>query len=309
MITAFSEKHFAFRAKKYIVDIDEAEIDKLDMPNKVKVHTKVGDFLKSLDKALGDSEFDYSEWISFCKGMKERFPLLKEKQIKELEGVNLYEFSIKLSEKCIKNDTIVISSTSRCNTAGHMAFKHKKGQKTISSMAYGSMGFALPSVVGAYFAADENRVICIEGDGSLQLNIQELQTIVHHKMNAKLFIFHNMGYAAISTMQDRNFDGFHVGCDADSGVTMPDLRKLSDAYGITYFGLSDNSEIDEVLDKVMETDGPVICEFCGSILYDEIPKCISSLDENGNRVSAALENPFPFLSEEEMKGIYSRIDG
>ena len=309
MITAFSEKHFAFRAKKYIVDIDENEVDKLDMPDKVKVLARTLDFLKALDEALDNTEYDYSEWISFCNEMKDRFPILKEKQIKELPGVDLYEFSIKLSEKCTKSDTIVISSTSRCNTAGHMAFKHKKGQKTISSMAYGSMGFALPSVVGAYYAADENRVICIEGDGSLQLNIQEFQTIVHHKMNAKIFIFHNLGYAAISTMQDRNFNGFHVGCDKESGVSMPNLQKLSEAYGIDYFKISENSEIDDVLDKVMETNGPVICEFCGSILYDEIPKCISSLDENGNRVSAVLENPFPFLSEDEMKEIYSRIDG
>ncbi|WP_026526288.1 thiamine pyrophosphate-binding protein [Butyrivibrio sp. VCD2006] len=306
MITAFSENHFAFRAKKYLVDIDENEMDKLDMPDKVKVVARVEDFLKALDKEL-DTVSDYTKWLAFCNDMKNRFPILEEKQIKELPGVDLYEFSIKLSEKCTKSDTIVISSTSRCNTAGHMAFKHKKGQKAISSMAYGSMGFALPSVVGAYFASGEKRVICIEGDGSLQLNIQEFQTIVHHKMNAKIFIFHNVGYAAISTMQDRNFDGFHVGCDEDSGVSMPNLKKLSEAYGIDYFRVSENSEIDEVLDKVMETDGPVVCEFFGSILYDEIPKCISSLDENGKRVSAVLENPFPFLSEDEMKEIESLL--
>ncbi len=307
MITAFSEKHFAFRAKKYIVDIDENEIDKLDMPDKVKIVSRVSDFLTVLDRELGESGYDYSEWLEFCTSMKNRFPILAEKQIKELPGVNLYEFSIKLSEKCKKNDTIVISSTSRCNTAGHMAFKHKKGQRTISSMAYGSMGFALPSVVGAYFASDRNRVICIEGDGSLQLNIQEFQTIVHHKMDAKIFIFHNLGYAAIATMQDRNFDGFHVGSDEGSGVSLPDLHKLSEAYGIDYYRVNENSEIEGVLDKVMQTTGPVVCEFCGSILYDEIPKCISSLDENGNRVSAVLENPFPFLTEDEMKEIYSKI--
>ena len=171
-------------------------------------------------------------------------------------------------------------------------------------MGFGSMGYALPCTVGAYYAADKGRVIMIEGDGSLQLNIQELQTVVHNKINAKMFIFHNAGYAAISTMQNRNFDGFHVGCDEESGVTMPDLSKVSAAYGIPYYRIVKNEEIDETVKKVMESDGPVICEFIGSITFDEIPKCISSLDSNGKRVSAALENPFPFLSEEEMNEIY-----
>ena len=119
-----------------------------------------------------------------------------------------------------------------------------------------------------------------------------------------MFIFHNAGYAAISTMQNRNFDGFHVGCDEESGVTMPNLSKVSEAYGIPYFRIEKNEEIEETIEKVMSKEGPVVCEFIGSITFDEIPKCISSLDENGNRVSASLENPFPFLSEDEMNKIY-----
>jgi acetolactate synthase-1/2/3 large subunit len=105
-------------------------------------------------------------------------------------------------------------------------------------------------------------------------------------------------------MQNRNFDGFHVGSDGESGVTMPNLKKVSEAYGIPYYSIDRNENIDSIIGEVMRDAGPVICEFTGSILYDEIPKCISSLDENGNRVSAALENPFPFLSTDEMNEIY-----
>lgn len=166
------------------------------------------------------------------------------------------------------------------------------------------MGFALPSVIGSWFASEGHRIIMLEGDGSLQLNIQELQTIVYHKINAKMFIFHNTGYAAIATMQDRNFEGFHVGCDEGSGVTMPDLRKISNAYGIPYCRIVKNEEIEEKIKRTMDCDGPAICEFFGSITFDEIPKCISRLDEDGKRVSAVLENPFPFLPEDEMAEIY-----
>ncbi|WP_051638649.1 thiamine pyrophosphate-binding protein [Butyrivibrio sp. NC2002] len=308
MITAFSEEHFAFRAKKYIVDIDENEIRKLNMPQKVEVCCMVEDFLNLLCTKIGQVDSnEFEDWRVFCKKIKNKYPLENEKQPVSSTGVDLYKLTFAVSEKCNSDDTIVISSTSRCNTAGHIAFKHKKGQRTISSMGFGSMGFALPSVVGAYYASGNGRVIMFEGDGSLQLNIQELQTIVHNGINAKMFIFHNEGYAAISTMQDRNFDGFHVGCDADSGVTMPDLAKVADAYGIQYYRIERNEEISSIVDKAMNTEGAVICEFVGSILFDEIPKCISSLDENGNRISALLENPYPFLPKEELDRIYAEM--
>lgn len=305
MITAFNERHFAFRAQKIIIDIDANEIYKLDMDRVTPVVCNVRDFLFGLKEAIKNIEVpEYREWKTFCLRMKERYPLLKEKQEADGGMVDLYRVSMSISERCGNQDCIVVSSTSRCNTAGHMAFKHKKGQKFISSMGFGSMGFALPSVVGAWFASGKKRVIMLEGDGSLQLNLQELQTIVHHNINAKMFIFHNAGYAAISTMQDRNFDGFHVGCDKDSGVTMPDLCKLADAYGIPYYCIVKNEEIDTVISRVLVEDGPVICEFFGSILFDEIPKCISYLNEDGKRESALLENPFPFLRKEEMEEIY-----
>lgn len=308
MITAFNEEHFAFRAKKIIVDLDENEIRKLKMSGVTSVVADVSDFLLKLKTSIQEEQFpNYADWVDFCCRMKKNYPLLNEKQEVTSELVNLYQLSMNLSDYCKKEDVIVASSTSRCNTAGHMAFKHKKGQKTISSMGFGSMGFALPSVVGAWFASAGNRVIMLEGDGSLQLNIQELQTIVHYGIDAKLFVFHNTGYAAIATMQNRNFGGFHVGSDADSGVTMPDLEKISAAYGMPYFRIKTNEEIDKTIKNVFEHDGAVICEFIGSITFDEIPKCISSLDKNGKRVSAVLENPFPFLSEEEMQNIYKDL--
>ena len=191
---------------------------------------------------------------------------------------------------------------SRCNTAGHIAFTHKRGQKTISSMGMGSMGFALPSAVGAYYASGEKRTIVIEGDGSFQLNLQELETIVSNGVDAKMFIFNNIGYAAITTMQDRNFDGFYVGSNEQSGVFMPDLEKIAYAYDIPYVKIEKEEDIRPAVKKAMETEGAVLCDIVGSLWFDEIPKCISSVDaKTGKRVSALLENPYPFLSEEELR--------
>lgn len=329
MITAFNEEHFAFRAKKIVVDIDKNEIQKLAMTKVTPVVSDVKEYMQAVLDEIArlktnasqientkadsrkpvDQKFapDYSRWRSKCRKLKKEFPILSEKQDRE-EGISLYQVTEEISRHAAADDTIVISSTSRCNTAGHIAFEHKRGQKTISSMGMGSMGFALPSAVGAYYANGRKRVVMIEGDGSFQLNLQELQTVVSHQVDVKMFLFENRGYAAITSMQDRNFGSFYVGSNEWSGVTMPDLKKISDAYGIPYLKISRQEEIAQKVKTAMEMDGPVICAIQGSLWFDEIPKCISSIDEKtGRRVSACLENPYPFLSEEKLREIESDL--
>lgn len=310
MITAFNEEHFAYRAKKVIVDIDENEIKKLKMTEVYPVAGDVKQYVCALmEQCNGQNLPDYSVWVKSCRKIKEKFPILREKQDKE-EKVNLYQVTEEISRHAKKDDVIVISSTSRCNTAGHIAFSHKKGQKTISSMGMGSMGFALPSAVGAYYASGKQRVIVIEGDGSLQLNIQELETIVSHRINAKMFIFNNVGYAAITTMQDRNFNSFYVGSNEQSGVFMPNLEKIAYAYDIPYVKIERKGDIHDAVKSAMETEGAVLCDIVGSLWFDEIPKCISSVDKKtGRRVSAFLENPYPYLNEEEMQEVERELLG
>lgn len=307
MITAFSEEHFAYQAKKVIVDIDPMEIKKLRMTRVHGVAGDVGAFMEALRQrdsgALGEA---YGDWVHACREIRDKYPIREEVQ-QAKEGINLYRAAEVISDFCTGQDTIVISSTSRCNTAGHIAFRHQKGQHTISSMGMGSMGFALPSAVGAYYASGKNRVIVLEGDGSFQLNIQELQTICHYGIDAKIFIFNNNGYAAIKQMQDRNFAGHHVGSTPESGVDMPDFGKIANAYGINYFKVEKDEELEETVGRVMEQQGPVICDLAGSLDFDEIPKCISAVDEKtGRRISAYLENPYPFRTE-EMQGAMDRL--
>lgn len=307
MITAFNEEHFAYQAKKVIVDIDASEIKKLQMTQVHAVTGDVGAFIKTLNQMdSGAGRADDGDWVRACSEIRDKYPIQGEVQNVK-EGINLYQAAEAISDFCTGEDTIVISSTSRCNTAGHIAFRHRKGQRTISSMGMGSMGFALPSAVGAYYAGGKNRVIVLEGDGSFQLNIQELQTICHYGVNAKIFIFNNSGYAAIKQMQDRNFAGHHVGSTPDSGVDMPDFGKIANAYGIPYFKVEKNEELEETVRRVMEQQGSVICDLAGSLDFDEIPKCISAVDEKtGRRVSAYLENPYPFQTE-EMQGVMDKL--
>lgn len=309
MITAFNEERFAYRAKKVIVDIDENEIKKLAVK---EVYPVVADIKQYMSAVLSEIEKqsvlpDYTAWLEKCQNVKGRFPILNEKQDRE-DKVDLYQVTEKISEYADDSDVIVISSTSRCNTAGHIAFSHKKGQKTISSMGMGSMGFALPSAIGAFYANNEKRVIVIEGDGSLQLNLQELETIVSNRIDAKMFIFNNSGYAAITTMQDRNFNGYYVGSNENSGLWMPELEKIASAYGIPYFRIDNADKIENTVKQTMNTTGPVICDISGSLWFDEIPKCISSVDkESGKRISAFLENPYPYLLQEELESVENEL--
>ena len=305
MITAFSEEHFARMADVVVVDIDENELRKLHIPRLTTVCGDVRFFVKALRNGLENIILpNFNDWVSRCRVIKERFPLLKEKQMIS-EGVDLYRVARAISEFAKSEDTLVVSSTSRCNTAGHIAFNRKRGQKSISSMGFGSMGFALPSAVGAYYAGDKRRVVMLEGDGSLQLNIQELETVVSNGIDARMFIFNNVGYAAITTMQDRNFEGFYVGSNEKSGLFMPDLKRISEAYGIPYRSIERNEDIEDVVRWAMdEMHGVCLVDIKGALSFDEIPKCISRVDEKtGQRISAFLENPFPFLSDEEMDEI------
>ena len=311
MITAFNEEHFARMADVVVVDIDDNEMNKLKISHLHKVSADVKVFLKQLLNDVRKTDItDCSDWIERCRDIKKRFPLLAESQSVN-EGVDLYRVTHSVSEYAHADDVIVISSTSRCNTAGHIAFDRKQGQKSISSMGYGSMGFALPSVVGAYYASGNRRVIMFEGDGSLQLNIQEFETIVSNGIDAKMFVFNNIGYAAITTMQDRNFDGFYVGSNEESGLFMPDMKKIADAYGIPYTCIDNNDDIEKAVRWAMnEVSGYCIVDIKGSLAFDEIPKCISRIDEStGQRVSAFLENPYPFLSNSEMNDIEAYMLG
>ncbi len=306
MITAYNEERFAHMAHVVAVDLDEHELKKLRMSRFTPVPGDVASFMRGLNTALDRAPGlpDWSGWVSRCREVKVRYPLLAEKQAVP-GGVDLYRAVNAVSRLAKAEDTIVISSTSRCNTAGHIAFDRKRDQRSVSSMGFGSMGFALPSAVGAYYAGGKRRVLVFEGDGSFQLNIQELETIVSNGVDARMFIFNNSGYAAITTMQDRNFDGYYVGSNADSGLWMPDLEKIAAAYGFPYRRVERNDDIPGAVHWAMEENpGPCIVDIRGTLAFDEIPKCISSIDERtGQRVSAALENPFPFLSEEELQNV------
>lgn len=300
-VTAFNERNFAPNAKKVIVDIDKYEIDKLDMDFEHKIVCDAKEFIKILANKLKDVKIrNIEEWISYCRGMKELYPIVKEEQVVKSDLTDMYLFGNKLSKYAKSEDSIVTASSGRSCGILNLSFERKEGQVEIGSMGLGSMGFALPAAIGACVASGKKRTITLEGDGSLQHNIQELALIDTYKLPIKLFILNNNGYASIVTMQKNHFKGNFVACDKETGVNFIPLDKIAELYNMDYYRINKNDEIDSVLNEVMKDDRSVLCEILADNTFDEIPKAVTKVNADGTMSSSKLEDLFPFLDEKEI---------
>lgn len=302
-VTAYDERNFAPNAQKVIVDIEAAEIEKLDMCFTLRFTADAADFMD----ALLEQRYQYQpvprhEWLHYCRRMKEKYPLRLERQPLDNEGkTDGFAFADRLSDYSKPTDIFVGSSSGRTCGISHMAYRLKKGQRFITSMGLGSMGWCLPSAISCCIASGKQRTLLLEGDGSLQHNIQELALIRSLKLPVKLFVFSNQGYASIHAMQRVNFHSHFAGCDAASGLGMPPLESVARLYSLPYTRIESNEQIDPVLKVVMADEEPCLCEVCGSVYFDEIPKSMTIANPDGTFTSSKLENLYPFVSAEEQQ--------
>lgn len=301
-LTAYDEPHFAFQAKKVIVDIDPNEIKKLNIHWEEEVVCDAAVFVSAmLRKAEGSQLPAYEAWRAFCTMLKGKYPIEREVQPYNGDGLtDGYALAARLSQRMQETDVFVGSSSGRTCGISHMAISLKPGQRFISSMGLGSMGFTVPSAIACCLASGKSRTLALEGDGSLQHNIQEVQLIRTYQLPIKLFILSNGGYASIYMMQKNNFAGRYAACIPDTKLEFPSVREIAAAYHLTYYAIRSNDEIDSVLDAVMADDAPVLCEVCTSIYFDEIPKSMTVAHPDGTFSSSKLENLYPFLPEEEV---------
>ena len=180
-------------------------------------------------------------------------------------------------------------------------FKVKERQVVRSNHGLGSMGFEIPNAIGMCIASGGKEVICIAGDGGIQMNVQELAVISGHKLPMKIFVVNNSGYASIRNMQKNYFDGNYLGCDECSGLYLPDLKKLSAAYNIGYERISSIDELDDVVRWVLNYRGAILCEVCVRSDCLVTPRTATQVLPDGSLRSSRLENQYPFLSDEEVR--------
>ena len=294
--------NFARAARKVVVDIDENEIKKIDTKIDVPIVSGAGEFLKELINKLNKVKLrDISAWTSRCKAWKEKYPVILPEYLEPAGFVNTYALIDVLSEVLTGDDIIVPGSSGSCAEITPQAFRVKKGQRIINSPGLGAMGYGLPQSIGACLAGGSKRTVCIIGDGGLQHNIQELETLKRLNIPVKLFVLNNNGYAAIRSTHNRFFEGRLVCCDPSSGLTLPDTCKIASAYGLKTVRIPDQRNLREEVVKVLNMEGPVVCDVMIEPDLQMAPKLSSMARPDGSMVSKPLEDLWPFLDREEFR--------
>ena len=213
--------------------------------------------------------------------------------------VSTYVFTEALSEAMPQGQSLVVGSSGAAIEIVFLCLKVKQGQRIFHNRGTGSMGLALPQAIGACFASGLKDTIVVEGDGSLQLNVQELQTIVTHNLPIKIFVLNNDGFASIRLSQERHF-GSLVAADSSSGMVLPDVRKIAQAYGIPTTQISSHQNLKEEILIIMNSPGPILCEVLIDPAEVRSPSIASRPNEDGSMSSSALEDLWPFLPREEL---------
>jgi acetolactate synthase-1/2/3 large subunit len=215
------------------------------------------------------------------------------------EYVNTYVLIDILSDLLKGDDVLVPGSSGGCSEITMQTFKVKKGQRIFNTPGLGAMGFGLPASIGACLASGKKRTVSIIGDGGLQHNIQELETLARLELPIKIFILNNNGYASIKNMQKNYFYGHLVGCDPSSGLTFPDTCKVASAYGLKNTRILNHAGIKERVSEVLESEGSFICEVMVDPELLTVPRLSSKLKTDGSIISKPLEDLWPFLEREE----------
>lgn len=317
----YNYKTWARKAYVIMNDVDQEELKKPSVHVDLPVHADGKVFLEKLVEQLkegqqegrlpkplfgGGEGLKGKSWIETCQMWREKYPVILPKHLSQGDDkeANVYALVRELSSRLKEGQITVSGNGSACVAGGH-SYIIKKGQRFISNSAIAAMGYDLPAAIGAYMADHSQDIILLTGDGSIQMNLQELQTIIHHRMAIKIFVINNNGYHSIRQSQQNFFEGALVGVGTDSGFKGPDLsfpsmEKLAGAYGYPYFCARHNSQLAQAIEGALAVPGPAICEVMVSTDQNFEPKSSARKMPDGTITSPPLEDLAPFLPEEEM---------
>jgi acetolactate synthase-1/2/3 large subunit len=286
-------------AYKASVDIDPVELRKPTIKIDLPVNADAGQFIRILDMRLKSKRLPKkTAWLSWCKERIQRYPVVMPEYSRHPKPVNPYVFCDMLSKR-LDAEAVIVSSNGASCVIPIQVMQIKRGQHHIVNSGCAAMGYGLPAAIGACFANGRKRIICLEGDGSIQMNIQELETIAYHSLPIKIFVFNNGGYLSIRTTQNNFFPGNLVGESEKSGVGFPDFVRVAKAYGIHACRIRDHKNMGEEIDNVLQVDGPVLCDVRMDSTQLFVPRIASKRLPDGRMVSSPLEDMYPFLPEDE----------
>lgn len=284
-----------------VVDIDAQEVRKHQVRASQMLVCDAGDFIDMLTERLQQRVMaNHGEWLAMCRNYQEQFPWVGPEHADRGGFMNSYRFMERLNG-FFKKDQIVVTDMGTALLCAHQALHIEDGQRLMTSTGLGEMGYGLPAAIGVAFATDRGEVMCLNCDGGMMLNLQELQTIVHHRLKVKLFIFNNDGYLMIKHTQNALFKSGYVGTDKSSGVSCPDYSKIGAAFDIPTFQIRTWDECDATLEKVQAAEGPVICEVFMHPEQIFSPKLSLVSREDGSLVSPPLEDLSPLVPRDVLE--------
>lgn len=295
---SYNWEYFAREAKKIVVDVDQNELEKHTLNIDVKIKADAKEFIDAL--LTKDIDIDYSSWLKKCNSFKEKYPTIEKNRQKINGYIDSYNFFDTISN-ATKNDAVYIFGNGTACVSSYQSLRLYGNQKVIVNSGCASMGYDLPAAIGACIANGKKDVICVTGEGSLQMNIQELQTIIHNNLPIKLFVLNNNGYISIRNTQNGFFNGHKVGADNESGVSFPDTVKVAESYGFKAYRLDNQDNLENDLKSILELEGSVVCEIMLSAVEKMEPKLSSEVKPDGKIVSKPLEDMYPFLEREEFE--------
>ena len=301
----YNYETWARAAEVIMVDIDKAEMKKPTIHVDMPVFADAKDFLDAIIRNVPDGGVPVSgsdDWRKQCAQWKKNYPVVLPRHREENgKTANVYAFIKYLSDQLPENSLTAVSNGACC-VAGHQCWTVKHGTRFIINSAIASMGYGLPAAVGLCVSGGKRDTVCLEGDGSIMMNLQELQTIITNKLPIKIFLINNSGYHSIRLTQNNLFKGrAKVGIGPESGdLSFPNFRKIAEAFGFPYFSAGSNAEMQEAVKAALSTDGYAFCEIFTDIEQVWEPKSSTKRLEDGTLVSPPLEDLAPFLNRDEL---------
>ncbi len=304
--TGYSFDTWARAAEVIMVDIDKAEFKKPTIHVDMPVFADAKDFLEAIIRRTENAELPVCKnhaWREKCVEWKKKYPATLPRHYKENgETANVFAFIKHLSDSLSENSLTAVSNGACC-VVGHQNWTIKKGTRFIINSAIASMGYGLPAAIGLCIAGGRQDTICLEGDGSIMMNLQELQTIVTNRLPVKVFLINNQGYHSIRLTQNNLFkEHCKVGIGPESGdLSFPEYKRIAEAFGMPYFCAHSNEEMKKAVADALAVDGYAFCEIFTDTVQVWEPKSSTKRLEDGRLVSPPLEDLAPFLDREELK--------
>lgn len=296
--TSYAYELLAPKAYKAMVDADAAEMNKATLEIDLKIHADLRDFFRVFRARAEHMQVpDFSRWVAWGRTTAAKLPSLFDDNPSRPDYINSYVFADELF-RLLRGGDVVVTGNGTAYTSTFQAMRIKKGVRVFANQGCAAMGYDLPAAIGAAVSRPEGRTILITGDGSIQMNLQELQTLMTYRLPVKVFVLNNDGYLAIKTTQKSFFDGRYTGSDPGSGVICPDMERIASAYGLPFVRLTQEKGLAGELKKVVESDGPAICEIVMDPEQTLFPKSASFMDENGKMSSAPLDKMAPFMEDD-----------